>query len=73
MGFDSGKLIGNVEQQGACSDFNSKNYCGKPNSNINLKDVNCDGTESSLSECASIFSPNDCTHDADVIISCEGI
>jgi hypothetical protein len=29
MGFDSGKLVGNKNENGVCTDFEGEDYCGK--------------------------------------------
>ncbi len=46
MGYESGELIGNPGQNGVCTNYNGKNFCGE--GKIAMKDINCQGEELKL-------------------------
>jgi hypothetical protein len=46
MGYESGELIGNPSENGICTNFNGKNYCGE--GKIAMKDIGCQGDELKL-------------------------
>ena len=73
MGFLTGNMIGNMDKYGICSNFNGKNYCGRTNDPVHLNQVDCHGSESSISECNGAPNPDNCNHEQDVIIQCSGI
>jgi hypothetical protein len=74
MGYDNGKIIGNVDEQGVCANYNDKNYCGA-NTPIQMVHVKCTGDEVKLGGCGYKTWPfiNKCGHQQDVIIQCEGM
>lgn len=73
MGYDNGKIIGNQDEQGVCTNFNEKNFCGS--GPIHMVHVKCKGKEAKLDKCSYKTWPfvNRCGHDNDIIISCEGL
>lgn len=73
MSYVSGKIIGNMEKYGVCSNYEGRNYCGSSNIAIHLNEVDCHGSESLLSECNNTPNPENCNHEQDVIIQCEGL
>ena len=72
MGYDSGKMEGGFEEFGKCQDFKGEDYCGKKEDFITLSQAKCEGSEMNLNECGGSTIPGECTHDADVIITCKG-
>ena len=72
MGFDTGKIIGNVAQNGVCTNYEGKNFCAQNSAPVQLKSVMCQGGESSISECSGTPAGSGCTHEEDVIIDCDG-
>lgn len=73
MGFDNGKLIGDVDESGVCTNFNDKDYCGKDGVPIQMSNVKCKGDEAKLDQCPFIARPKNCGHNQDVIIACDGL
>lgn len=72
MGYLTGKLIGNKDQSGTCLKFKGKNHCGNSDIRINLNNVDCAGSESKIRLCGGSSNANDCNHEQDVIVQCEG-
>lgn len=72
MGFVTGKIFGNMDKYGVCSTFKGKNYCADMSVPIHLNQVECYGSENSISDCAGVSNPDDCNHEQDVIIQCSG-
>jgi hypothetical protein len=52
MGYDTGKLVGNVNENGVCTEFESKNHCADDEVKILVKNVECTGTEAKFSDCS---------------------
>jgi hypothetical protein len=67
MGFDSGSMIAG---ENVCLDYDGNNYCGK--GPVNIKGVNCNGSEAELQECGGETNPTTCSHNEDVMVSCKG-
>jgi len=72
MGYDKGKLIGNVNENGVCSNFNGEDHCGNDLTPIHYKDLECVGNELELADCGGIRDTSSCSHEQDTIIECEG-
>lgn len=72
MGFLAGNVIGNMDKYGVCSNYEGKNFCGSVNERIHLSQVDCHGSEVSLSDCQGFPNPESCNHEQDVIIQCSG-
>jgi len=51
MGYDDGKLVGNVNENGVCTNFNGEDHCASDDVPILLKDIECIGNELKLNEC----------------------
>jgi len=52
MGYDTGKLVGNVNENGVCTEFESKNHWADDEVKILVKNVECTGTEAKFSDCS---------------------
>jgi len=72
MGFLSGKLGGNLEENGFCKTFMDKNHCAPEESAIIATKVTCTGKEKKIDECGALFDTSNCNHDQDVILQCFG-
>jgi hypothetical protein len=45
MGYDGGKIVGNVNENGVCTEFEGDDHCGKDSLPIHMKGLECTGTE----------------------------
>jgi len=72
MGFLTGRLVGEEEESGVCRNYMDKDYCGEDGEPITVAGINCQGLEKSITECGAAFDTENCNHDQDVIIECEG-
>jgi hypothetical protein len=52
MGYDDGKMVGNVNENGVCREFDGDNHCGPDDMPIHVKGVECVGNEPALKDCA---------------------
>jgi hypothetical protein len=72
MGFLDGKVFGDSEGQGSCSNVLGNDLCGQFNVPIKFTNMICTGHETNLSECNKQTNTVSCTHFNDVVIKCEG-
>jgi len=63
MGYDSGNIVGNLNENGVCTEFDSKNHCAAEDIKIMIKNVECSGTESKFDDCPMEFDTKSCSHE----------
>jgi hypothetical protein len=63
MGFDAGKLVGNVNENGVCTRYMGKNYCAKEETPILLTNLACTGSEEKLVLCGGDPNTQICSHE----------
>jgi len=51
MNFDNGKMVGNINENGVCLEFEGSNHCAPDEIPINYQDLECKGDEATLIKC----------------------
>lgn len=63
MGYNNGNIVGNVNENGVCSNFNGDDHCANDETPILLKDVECAGAEMKLKDCPGSGDTDSCSHE----------
>jgi len=72
MGYDDGNIVGEVNQNGVCSNFKGENHCGKDDAPIVRKDMECQGNEKTFFDCGGNKDTTSCNHEQDAMVICNG-